>query len=90
MQRTKYNILPSFKNKEGLLSDEDYKKYNDEKEKIIQECGDDWKLKHKRILELALEPNGHYQRFIWNHVPEFERVKQERRAKGKVKTRHYD
>lgn len=43
----------------------------------------------KEIGDLLFKPNGYYQQFIWDTMPENEKLVMERRARGKMSNGEY-
>jgi len=78
--------MPNTKSdRDSLLNDKHFKRYDKQRTKIIEQCGDDWKLKSRRIADLMFEPYGDFQKYLWDNVPEVEKLKMERRARGRRK-----
>lgn len=85
MPNSKSEILTSFRTRDVLMKDKYFQKYDQKRNKIIEQCGDDWKLKTRKIAELLFTPNGDFQKFMWEHMPEVDKLKQDRLARGRRK-----
>ena len=82
MPKSKSETLSSFRTRSGLLKDKHFAEYDKKRSVIVEECGDDWKLKTRRIAELLFAPDGDFQKFLWDNLSEQEKILQERKARG--------
>jgi hypothetical protein len=89
MPNSKSDILSSFRERENLKKDKHFFNYDIKKQKIVDKCGDDWKLKTKLVAELLFKPNGDFQKFLWENMSEHDRLIQERKATGKTRKTLY-
>lgn len=75
---------------QNLLENENYKTFYEKREKIKSKYPPlkdldrrEFKMWLKEISSLIFENDGDFQKFLWDNIPEHEKVIMERKARGK-------